>query len=375
MCIIRMYANYINLVSKKISEKLNINYEDVKDSIYIPKDKRNGHFSFPCFKVKKLNPHLLAEKLQEELLGIEGLEVYRNGPYLNFHVDLSDYYNVVLDKIKNMTTTTPNNNYEKTVILNDNSFKFMDLYEENIVLLQYLYYQILTKQGFEVIWISELKDNYTLKMSNIYRGLINKSIIDKENGVEIISLKEYNMCPYIIKDDYGRLNNNLAIYLTKVSKERVSNYITFNSDCSNFYIEKIILMKLENKKISNKLNEVKINLSDLYKLNKKHFKIKQFIEKYNKFIFYCSNHERKDEKLRFDYDEEKELIKNLIAWYEYIMLDIKRFDVFKYYDYVINIINIAEELLKIYERDGIITESRLKLLQVSYEIVLDLNVK
>ena len=72
-----------------------------------------------------------------------------------------------------------------------------------------------------------------------------------------------------------------------------------------------ISSNIENKKISNKLNEVKINLSDVYKLNKKHFKIKQFIEKYNKFIFYCSNHERKDEKLRFDYDEEKELIKNL----------------------------------------------------------------
>lgn len=375
MYIIRMYGNYINLVSKKISEKLNINYEDVKEMIFIPKDIKNGHFSFPCFKVNMIKPHLLAEKLQEELLTIEGLKVYVNGPYLNFYVDLNDYYNVALEKIINMGTNTEKNNQRKTVILNDNSFKFMELYKDNIVLVQYLYYQILVKQGFNVIWISELKDNYKIEMSRIYHSLIDQSIINEENGVEIINLKEYNTCPYIIKDDYDRLNNNIAIYLTKTSEEEVSNYITFNSDCSNVHIEKKVFMKLGYKSISNKLSEVNINLSDLYKLDKKCHRIMQFIEKYKKNIHNSPKYEKKDEKLRFDYDDEKELIKNLIKCYEYMMLDIERFDFVKYYEYIIRIINIAEELLKNYEGDGVISKSRLKLLQVSYKVVIELGLK
>ena len=92
----------------KIAEKLegivNIDKKELETYIEIPKDSKNGDYSFPCFKLAKelkKAPPIIANEIKEkfnlEKTGLEKLEVI--GGFVNFFVDKKILSEEVLKKI------------------------------------------------------------------------------------------------------------------------------------------------------------------------------------------------------------------------------------------------------------------------------------
>ena len=84
-------------IAKKIADATEINQEEIKSYIEIPKDSKNGDYAFPCFRLakelKKAPPMIaneIKEKLDDELSknqdeNIEKIEIA--GGYLNFFIN------------------------------------------------------------------------------------------------------------------------------------------------------------------------------------------------------------------------------------------------------------------------------------------------
>lgn len=93
-------------IAEKLSEITNLNSEELKSYIEIPKEAKNGDYSFPCFKLAKelkKAPIVIANEIKEKLnleeTGIEKIEVV-NG-FLNFFVNKNDLTKIVLEEIDN----------------------------------------------------------------------------------------------------------------------------------------------------------------------------------------------------------------------------------------------------------------------------------
>lgn len=74
---------------------------EVLEKIEVPKDKKNGDFSYPCFnlaKILKKSPVAIADEIKEKMfINLENLSsVESTGGYLNFYVDFSKITSKVL---------------------------------------------------------------------------------------------------------------------------------------------------------------------------------------------------------------------------------------------------------------------------------------
>ena len=79
-------------IAKAIAKVLNTNYEELIISIEIPKQKEQGDYAFPCFRLAKTlkkSPQMIAEDINSKIEFEKGLidktEVV--GGYLNFFVN------------------------------------------------------------------------------------------------------------------------------------------------------------------------------------------------------------------------------------------------------------------------------------------------
>ncbi len=79
-------------IAKAIAKVLNTNYEELIISIEIPKEKEQGDYAFPCFRLAKTlkkSPQMIAEDINSKIEFEKGLidktEVV--GGYLNFFVN------------------------------------------------------------------------------------------------------------------------------------------------------------------------------------------------------------------------------------------------------------------------------------------------
>ena len=98
-------------IAKKIADATEINQEEIKSYIEIPKDSKNGDYAFPCFRLakelKKAPPMIaneIKEKLDDELSknqdeNIEKIEIA--GGYLNFFINKIILVGEVLKEIAN----------------------------------------------------------------------------------------------------------------------------------------------------------------------------------------------------------------------------------------------------------------------------------
>lgn len=92
-------------IAKSISKVIKIEALDIEENIEIPKDKEQGDYAFPCFKLAKAlkkSPLVIAEdiknniKFEEEL--INKIEVV--GGYLNFFVNKEVLAKTVAEEVK-----------------------------------------------------------------------------------------------------------------------------------------------------------------------------------------------------------------------------------------------------------------------------------
>ena len=96
-------------IAKKIADATEINQEEIKSYIEIPKDSKNGDYAFPCFRLAKelkKAPPIIANEIKEkldEILSenqdekIEKIEIA--GGYLNFSINKNIFVSEVLKEI------------------------------------------------------------------------------------------------------------------------------------------------------------------------------------------------------------------------------------------------------------------------------------
>lgn len=85
-------VNFKEIIASKLSNVIEINDIDFQSYIEIPKDSKNGDYSFPCFclaKILKKSPIQIANELKEKIVVdekyLEEIEVV--GGYLNFYIN------------------------------------------------------------------------------------------------------------------------------------------------------------------------------------------------------------------------------------------------------------------------------------------------
>jgi arginyl-tRNA synthetase len=86
--------DFKTIIAENIAKEVNLNINEISDFVEVPKEKSNGDFSFPCFKLAKelkKAPQMIAEELKTKLEAIaEFMDLFEkidvvNG-FLNFYV-------------------------------------------------------------------------------------------------------------------------------------------------------------------------------------------------------------------------------------------------------------------------------------------------
>ena len=113
--------NFINKIALSIAQVIDMNVNEIESFIEIPKDKNNGDYAFPCFRLAKQlkkAPPIIAEEIKQKIQideqYISKVEIV--GGYLNFYINKHLQVEELLkhlQKMKNME----NLNLEKEKIL------------------------------------------------------------------------------------------------------------------------------------------------------------------------------------------------------------------------------------------------------------------
>ena len=98
--------NFKANIANELTKVVDISKEELESYIEIPKDTKNGDYSFPCFKLAKelkKAPPVIANEIKEKLnlegTGIEKVDVV--GGFLNFFVNKEELSKEVLNEIAN----------------------------------------------------------------------------------------------------------------------------------------------------------------------------------------------------------------------------------------------------------------------------------
>ena len=83
--------DFKEIIANKLSKIIDMDINEIKESIEIPKDTKHGDYAFPCFKLAKTlrkSPQLIAQDLKEQIEldeNINNVEVI--GGYINFYIN------------------------------------------------------------------------------------------------------------------------------------------------------------------------------------------------------------------------------------------------------------------------------------------------
>ena len=89
----------------EISKVLNMQETEIKDFLEIPKDKANGDYAFPCFRLAKTlkkSPQIIANEIKEKIMFndeyVEKIDVQSG--YLNIFINKETLAKVVLKEVE-----------------------------------------------------------------------------------------------------------------------------------------------------------------------------------------------------------------------------------------------------------------------------------
>ena len=99
--------NFERIIANQIAKVTQLNEEKLVTYIEIPKETKNGDYSFPCFKLAKelkKAPPIIANEIKEKLENdtiseIDKIDVV--GGYLNFYINKETFVNEVLTEFAN----------------------------------------------------------------------------------------------------------------------------------------------------------------------------------------------------------------------------------------------------------------------------------
>ena len=96
--------DFKQIIAEKISNAINVDKDEIKSFIEVPKEKNNGDYSFPCFKLAKTlkkSPIIIANEIKDKIEKSEEIEKVDvlNG-YLNFYINKKILTKEVVEDIK-----------------------------------------------------------------------------------------------------------------------------------------------------------------------------------------------------------------------------------------------------------------------------------
>ena len=177
-------------IKKEISEQIaktieNVEAKEIYTYIEIPKDTKNGDYSFPCFRLAKILkkvPQEIANGIKEKLEqnGAMNSEILERvdivGGYLNFYVSSKLFTKEVLEQISNNAKfgveTEDEKNKEKNIVMDysaPNIAKPFHIGHLRSTVIGAALYNIYKYLGYNVIGINHLGD-YGTQFGKLIEG-------------------------------------------------------------------------------------------------------------------------------------------------------------------------------------------------------------
>ena len=110
--------NFKEEIAKEVSKTIDMSLDELVSSIEVPKEKSQGDYAFPCFrlaKVLKKSPQSIAEELSSKIKFENGLidKIEVAGGYLNLFVNKAILAETVLDELKTKQQEYGKSNFGK----------------------------------------------------------------------------------------------------------------------------------------------------------------------------------------------------------------------------------------------------------------------
>ncbi len=97
--------DFKEIIAKEIAKVTELNYQEIIIGIETPKEKEQGDYAFPCFRLAKIlkkSPQIIAQDIQEKIeldqTLIEKIEVISG--YINFFVKKDTLVKTVIDEFQ-----------------------------------------------------------------------------------------------------------------------------------------------------------------------------------------------------------------------------------------------------------------------------------
>ncbi len=163
------------LSSLEIATKLSQN--DLDKLISLPKEIKNGDFSFPCFLLAKQNaenPAIMAQALVAKIKLPQGfLKVIAVGPYLNFFINREEETNRVIQEVLSQKTNYGRASHNSETIVIDysapNIAKPFHVGHLRTTIIGFALYNIFKHLGYNTIGINHIGD-WGTQFGFVYAG-------------------------------------------------------------------------------------------------------------------------------------------------------------------------------------------------------------
>ena len=167
-------------IANSIAKVVELNVEELKSFIEVPKDSTNGDYAFPCFKLAKelkKSPMIIANEIKEEIVlnneVIEKVEVVSG--YLNFYVNKQKLAEEVIKEIQENDEYGKSEIGEGTTVLveysSPNIAKPFHIGHLRTTLIGSALYNVYKYLGYNTVGINHLGDYGTQfgKMIEAYK--------------------------------------------------------------------------------------------------------------------------------------------------------------------------------------------------------------
>lgn len=190
--------DYKKIIAENLSEKTNLDVNEIESFIEIPPKSEMGDFAFPCFKLAKTMrkaPNLIAEQLKETL-NIECIERIESlGGYLNFFIAKGNFSKEVIEKVLSEKEQygSSSDGENKNVIVEFSSPNIAKPFHVGHLCSTAIgnsLYKILSFGGYNAISINHLGDWGTQfgKLIVAYERWIDETALEKEPIKELLRI-------------------------------------------------------------------------------------------------------------------------------------------------------------------------------------------
>jgi len=155
-------------VAKILNEAIeNLNYDEIIETIEVPKDTEMGDYAFPCFKLAPIfrkSPQMIAESISESIERDENFEsITAIGPYINFKIEKSILSKMIIEDVleKQDQYGASKTGEGKNVVVEYSSVNIAKPFHMGHIrstMIGYSLYKIYTFLGYNTIGINHLGD-------------------------------------------------------------------------------------------------------------------------------------------------------------------------------------------------------------------------